>query len=207
MRERRSRDMQPVKVAIGFKSHSGWTASVCIGAGKSGFEIIDRRRIELIKEGELWAKQPYHAAEDLAADEARAVVKAGIKSAHVVAFDAMKKAVKNFRGRGYELVGCGVLMPQPMPEWTIEEILSVHFRMHKAEGVLFPGALCRAAEKCGLTCITVPEKNLAEFAERIVAKSFNQLLTKMGKDAGPPWAKDQRNAALAAMIVLKQISE
>jgi hypothetical protein len=34
--------------------------------------------------------------------------------------------------------------------WTIEQVLSVHVRMHKAEGVLFPAALIAAAETCGL---------------------------------------------------------
>lgn len=195
-----------MRVAVGFKAHSGWAVSVCIGAGVSGFELVDRRRIELIRPGQIWARQPYHAAEDLDRNEARAVVRAGIKSAHAVALDAVKKAVKYLRSNGCELVGCGVLMPQPMPEWSVEEILAVHFRMHKAEGILFPDALCKAAEKCGLACAALPEKSLSELAERSVGPSYEESLTMMGKAAGPPWAKDQRIAALAAMILLKQTS-
>jgi hypothetical protein len=30
-----------------------------------------------------------------------------------------------------------------MPDWSIDEILAVHFRMHKTEGVLFRDALAR----------------------------------------------------------------
>ena len=194
-----------MRVAIGFKAHSGWAASVSIGAGEHGFELIDRRRIELVPAGELWAKQPYHAAEELDSREAKAVVNAGIKSAHAVALSAMKAAVKRLESHAYEFIGCGVLMPEPMPDWSVEEILSVHFRMHKAEGVLFPEAIRTAAEQCGLKCAPVPEKRLHEIAEQSVAKSYPTLLQEIGKEAGPPWAKDQKNAALAAMIALKQI--
>jgi hypothetical protein len=44
-----------------------------------------------------------------------------------------------------------------MPDWTTDEILAVHFRMHKAEGVLFQSALVRAAEKCKLNTLPVLE--------------------------------------------------
>jgi hypothetical protein len=191
-----------MRVAIGFKSHSGWAASVCIGAARRGFEIVDRRRIELTPEGEIWAKQPYHSAEELELVEAGKLVKAGIKSAHAVAHRAVNKLAEHFHSLGYELAGCGVLIPEPMPEWSIDEILAVHFRMHKAEGVLFPEALCKAVEKVDIACVTVPEKRLREIALQTVGKSYDTLLAEMGKLAGPPWAKDQRNAALAAMIVL-----
>lgn len=96
-------------------------------------------------------------------------------------------------------------MPKPMPDWSVDQILSVHFRMHKAEGVLFPDVLCEAAEKCGLACVSVAEKSLGEIAERAIGRHYDELLAKLGKAAGPPWAKDQRNAALVAMIALKQI--
>ena len=81
-----------------------------------------------------------------------------------------------------------------MPDWTIEQIRSVHVRMHKAEGVLFPAALIAAAEACDLNVAAIPEKELPA--------SFNDAITTLGKSAGPPWGKDQKTAALAAMIVL-----
>ena len=79
-----------------------------------------------------------------------------------------------------------------MPDWTIEQILSVHMRMHKAEGVLFPAALVAAAEACGLNVVAIPEKEL----------TLDDAVVALGKSVGPPWGKDQKSAALAAMIVL-----
>ena len=88
-------------------------------------------------------------------------------------------------------------------ERRTDEILAVHFRMHKAEGVLFPDALSRAAEKCKLPLVTVPEKRLDEIAEKEFAapiESVMKMIAALGKSAGPPWGKDQKTAALAAII-------
>jgi hypothetical protein len=93
-----------------------------------------------------------------------------------------------------------------MPDWTVDEILAVHFRMHKAEGVLFRDALARATEACSLKLLRVPEKQLDEHAERTLATSLSNLrktIATLGKSAGPPWGKDQKDAALAAMIALQ----
>jgi hypothetical protein len=172
---------------------------VAVGLSESGYQVIDRRRIELIDEGEIWAKMPYHAAEELEPEEAADVVKRGVESAYRVAAERMREIVERLSGHNYEIAGCGVLVPDPMPDWSTVDILAVHFRMHKAEGVLFPDALCRAVESCGLALVEVPEKRLAEYEDEELMGTIKRL----GKEIGPPWAKDQRNAALAAMMVLK----
>lgn len=177
-----------MRIAAGFKAHSGWAALVVIGASDDGFVVVDRRRIELVDEA--WAKQPYHAAEDLPAAEARRLVQRGIDSAHRIAKREMRAFVK--RSAGHDIAGCAVLVGSPMPDWTIEQIRSVHVRMHKAEGVLFPAALLAAAEACGLNVAAIPEKEL----------TLDDAVVTLGKSVGPPWGKDQKGAALAAMIVL-----
>lgn len=181
---------------------------VAVGGYGSDLQVIDRRRIELIDEGELWAKAPYHAAEELRPDEAEDLVNRGIASARRVAKARMRDLVERFRGHEYQVAGCGVLIPRPMPEWTTGEILAVHFRMHKAEGVLFPDAICRAADECGVPLAEVPEKELPEYAERALAMPPGgpyKMIVDLGKPIGPPWAKDQRLAALAAVIALQRL--
>ena len=200
-----------MKVALGLKAHSGWAALVVIGISGDEFQVIDRRRIELVEEVDsLWAKQPYHAAEDLEPDDARDLVKRGTKAAYRVAGRKMKLAVKRLHERNHKIVACAVLFPNPMPNWSTEEILAVHFRMHKAEGVLFPDALAQAAEDCGLKLITIPEKTLNEHAEKTLAAPLSDLMTEvttLGKSIGSPWGKDQKNAALAAMSALRQYAK
>jgi hypothetical protein len=193
-----------MRIAAGFKAHSGWAVLVVIGALGEGFHVIDRRRIELVDPADIdWAKRPYHAAEDLPPAKARQLVERAVSSAHRIAAKELRAFVKRARQAGHEIDGCAVLVGSPMPDWTIEQILSVHVRMHKAEGVLFPAALAGAVEGCDLNLVTIPEK---ELPARVDAASM-KTLPELGKSAGPPWGKDQKNAALAAMLLLKNVRE
>jgi len=196
-----------MKVAFGIKAHSGWAALVVLGKRSGELEVVDRSRLELVeKEEASWAKQPYHAAENLNANDARDLVKRGIAAARRLAIREMRTAVKRAREAGHEVAACAILMGNPMPDWSVDEILSVHFRMHKAEGVLFRDALAEAAGSCDLKLVRVPEKELDEQAERALATSVASLrktIASLGKSVGPPWGKDQKDAALAAMIALQ----
>ena len=194
-----------MNVTLGFKSHSGWAVMVAIASKKTGPELIARLRIELIEEGELWAKQPYHAAENLKPDEARDVVKKGIESARRVARRQMRDCVSRLGKSGHRIAGCAVLIPESMPDWNTDEILAVHFRMHKAEGVLFPDALCKAAAACNLPLLAIREKQLDKIAEKELGVPFDRIvetISDLRKSIGPPWGKDHRQATLAAMIAL-----
>ena len=197
-----------MKVTFGLKAHSGWAALIVLGTRNGKLEVVDRRRMELVEENEAsWAKQPYHAAEHLDAEEARVLVKRGLESARRIAVREMRKAVTRARQEGHEISACAVLMGDPMPDWSVDEILAVHFRMHKAEGVLFRNVLARAAKECGLKLVEIPEKQLQEHAQRTLATSVNGLqktIASLGKSVGPPWAKDQKDASLAALIALQQ---
>ena len=196
-----------MKVAFGIKAHSGWAALVVLGKRSGELQVVDRSRLELVeKEEASWAKQPYHAAENLNANDARDLVRRGIAAARRLAIREMRTAVKRAREAGHEVAACAILMGNPMPDWSVDEILSVHFRMHKAEGVLFRDALAEAAGSCDLKLVRVPEKELDEQAERALATSVASLrktIASLGKSVGPPWGKDQKDAALAAMIALQ----
>ena len=194
-----------MKAAFGFKSHSGWAALIVLGASGGTVTVLDRRRVDLVEEE--WAKQPYHAAEYLPSNEARKTVKRGIDSARRIALREMRAAIKRARDEGHEVVACSVLGGgDPMPEWTVDEILAVHFRMHKAEGVLFRDVLARAAGACDLALVEIPEKTLLANAVAALAvppASLSRMIATLGKSVGPPWGKDQKNATLAAMMVLE----
>lgn len=195
-----------MKVAFGLKAHSGWAALVVLWAEGKDVQIIDRRRLELVKDKDAeWAKQPFHAAGDLEAREAQSLVHEAIKSAHVHATRALQAAVKRAQKHGHKVKACAVLMGEPMPDWSVEQILAVHFRMHKAEGVLFREALARAATDCKLKLVKIREKELMARAEQVLAEPSERLMnrvTALGKSVGAPWGKDQKDAALAAMIAL-----
>ncbi len=158
-----------MKVTFGMKAHSGWAALVVIDKDDGDLRVVDRRRIELVEED--WAKQPYHAAEGLEPNAAREVVERGVRAAYRIAVREVQAAVTRERERRNEVAACAVLVADPMPDWSTEEILAVHFRMHKAEGVLFKNALVRASQACGLRLVAIPEKLLMEHAEKTLGTS------------------------------------
>ena len=181
-----------MRVALGFKAHSGWAALVVVGESKGELVLVDRRRIELADEAA--GKMPYHAAEKLPIVQARALVDRLVKAAHRCALREVKAAVERENDRGNKVVAGAVLTGTPMPEWTTDEILAVHFRMHKAEGVLFRDVLCKAVEACGVRLTAISEKE--------IAKPSDPRLAALGKTAGPPWGKDQKDATQAAAAAL-----
>ncbi len=162
-----------LKVAFGWKAHSGWAALVALAVRGDDIEVLDRRRVELVPPGaRQWAKQPYHAA-------------------------------------GRSVAACAVLVGNGMPDWSVSEILAVHFRMHKAEGELFRDALVRAARACDLRLVEIPERSLFERAKSALSAPASELAAEvaaLGRRVGPPWARDQKDAALAARIALREIS-
>src|SRR5437899_1797654 len=115
-----------MRIAAGFKAHSGWAALVVIGSSDDGLQVVDRRRIELVEPADVaWAKQPYHAAEDLTAAKAQQLVERATSSAHRIAAKEMRAFVKRSQDAGHKIAGCAVLIGSPMPDWTIEQIRSV----------------------------------------------------------------------------------
>lgn len=195
-----------MRVALGWKAHSGWAALVALGRDDDGFVVIERRRVELVADpGAKWAGQPYHAAEYRERGEAHAIVERGNADARRAATVAMRGAIRRMNGAGHAVVGCAVVVPAPMPAWTIDEILAVHLRMHKAEGVLYPEALVRAAETCALHPHAVAERVLGERAGEALGINAVDALARiaaLGRTVGPPWGSDQKNAALAACVAL-----
>ena len=203
MKRNTNRKTKVAQAAFGLKAHSGWAALVVLGARDGDLQVLERGRLELVEEA--WAKQPYHAAEELSPAEARRVVKRGIDAAKRIALREMRAAVKRTGESGFEVRGCGLLVGEPMPDWSVAEILAVHFRMHKAEGVLFRQVLAEATAACDLKLAPIPEKLLLEHAEATLAttaSSLSQKIAALGKSTGAPWGKDQKDAALAAMIAL-----
>jgi len=141
------------------------------------------------------------------AGAARDVVERGIEAARRIAVREMHAAVRREQERKNEVTACAVLVANAMPDWSIEEILAVHFRMHKAEGLLFRDALVRATKASGLRLVAIPEKLLMKRAEKALGSPVSGLVRKvatLGKFVGPPWGKDQKDAALAAMIALQR---
>jgi hypothetical protein len=77
--------------------------------------------------------------------------------------------------------------------------------MHAAEGFLVRDALARAVGASGAKLVAIPEKELTPRAVKALGMSepaFRKELGVLGKSVGPPWGRDQKDAALAALVAL-----
>jgi hypothetical protein len=196
------------RIAFGVKAHSGWAALVALGESRARLEVAERRRLELADaEDAHWAKQPYHAATGLDVREAEELVARATAAAERHAEQALEEALALRRAEADEVVACAVLLGGGMPPLPVRDVLAVHARMHQAEGELFRGALTRAAERLGLELIGVREKQLEASANETLslpATEWRRRLDEAGRRVGPPWARDQKDAALGAWIALRR---
>jgi hypothetical protein len=164
--------------------------------------VIERSEIPLLPAGEF---APYHVAAELEAEASASYVSGSLERAQHLALAAIRDSVKYCADAGHEICGCGVLIGTGMPAWTTEEILAVHARMHKAEGEMFRTVLVEAVRSCGLGLATLPDKTAVDSAAKVLGVTqthLNTCLATLGKAAGPPWGKYQKEAAAAALVIL-----
>lgn len=191
-----------MRVAIGLKARTGRAALVALAGDVHAPQLIERLEIPLLPEG-AWA--PYHAADGLDPKEARKSVERSIASAQRLATTAIREAARRYAKASHELCACGVLVGTGMPNWSTDEILAVHVRMHKAEGELFRDVLVAGARACEIEPTTLPDKSALDAAAKILGMNrarLDALIASLGKSAGPPWGKDQKEAAAAALAAL-----
>jgi hypothetical protein len=89
----------------------------------------------------------------------------------------------------------------------LESILASHALAHAAEGRLYQVALLQGAESCGIEAVAVPKQSIWEQGEATLGLAQDDLrrwLDGLRREIGPPWAEDQKLAALAGWITLAE---
>ena len=193
-----------MRVAFGLKARTGRAILVALAGDVREPQLIERSQIQLLPDG-AWA--PYHAAEGLSPADARESVRRSVAAAHRLAASGIREAARRVAKAGHDVRGCAVLVGSGMPDWGTDEILAVHVRMHKAEGELFRDVLVAGARACDLELTTLGDKSALNDATKMLGLTRARLdarLATLGKSAGPPWGKDQKEAAAAALVALKR---
>ena len=196
-----------IPAAIGFCSHSGWAAAVCLGGPGSAPRVIERSRILLTS----WPlpREPYHDAKRGGPDKAEGIVAAAAEEAQVLAAEAITGLAALVGAHGYTLVASGIVLGGGKPGVTLPQALSTHAAMHGAEGWLFREALIQASQNSDLGAVGVPERELPARAAEAVGTSEGEvsaLVQQLGRDYGPPWGRDQKAATKAALVALRSKS-
>jgi len=191
--------------ALGFRVHSGWAALVVLSGSSRSPVVLDRRRIELVDSGSPEAKQPYHAVEGWDVERAAAQLGKWSGRARALAGQALRAVVSRLRADGCEVIGSGLLLGSGRLPSNLAAILSSHALIHTADGEHYRYALRSASERCGVPVTGVRERDLlAEAAAtlRVTPKELTARVLALGRELGPPWTQDQKQAALVAWVVL-----
>jgi len=192
--------------AMGFAPHSGWAAVVALGRSPAGPRVLARSRVALIEAGFPESKQPYHAVESLHIEEAAQRLELYQAQAERMAHSALQQLRVDLAGQGYRVEAAGILEASGRKGSSLVSILSSHALIHCADGEHFRNALAAAARRMGLAVHRVPARDLEVQAETGLRRPLGELASavmQMGKQAGPPWAADQKKAALLAWLLLE----
>jgi hypothetical protein len=187
-----------MEAALGFSVHTGWAALVAV----AGRAVVDRRRVELLPDRERFV---YHAARELARPAAERSIRAAEARSLAAARAAIEQTRATLAAGGRELVACGIVVGNRPAAAALEEVLASHALIHAAEGELARQAIRAASARLGLRVAEIGPRDLeprAAAALGIPAAEVAPRLAGIGRAAGRPWAKDQKDACLAALIAL-----
>jgi hypothetical protein len=188
------------RVALGFRSHSGYAVLVAVGGPRGDPSLWLRRRVELCRKT---PRQPFHHAEGRPLPEAENLIQKATAETAALADAAITDAITELRAMGGDPSAGGLLTAAGKALPDLRAILASHALIHAAEGELFREALRKALRGAGLRLVEVKDREV----EPAAAESFpdgalgvKARLGQWGKELGPPWTQDEKRAALVAWL-------
>jgi hypothetical protein len=193
------------RASFGVQMHSGWGVLVAVSGDAHAVEILDRRRIVIADPSTPGAVQPYHFAVGLAPSQQKEHLAHCAEASSRLAAKAIAGVIGELDGRRYRIVGAAVLLASGRTLPSLEKILSAHPLIHTAEGEFFRHAASQACEDLQIPVTAIRVRELDERANAAfgnAARRVENNVAKLGSSIGPPWTKDHKTAALAALLVL-----
>ena len=150
--------------------------------------------------------QPYHAVMELAWDQSQKAARKSVAAIQTVARNGLKNLIDELKSQGIKVSGVGIV---GAPDRELARIGNFHIRAHAAEGVLFRQVLNLAAEANGLKWRLIPDKDFERLTKaelRAKASRIKRQISELGRTVPAPWRADEKQAALAAWLMLHQQS-
>ena len=193
------------RAAVGFRVHSGWSVLVAVSLENDEPIVLSRERVHLVETFIYKFRQPYHTAERMPLEKARAFVDESLVVAKRLACGALRSTQKELGNKGYELARGALLLASGKTLPGLEKILQSHALIHTADGEHFREALRHACADCGMGIASFKERELLDLGVKTLRMKREKLLrrlTELGTGFGSPWTQDEKYAALAAWLVL-----
>jgi hypothetical protein len=185
------------RTVLGIRVHSGWAALVAVsGRPPSAIDVAARARVVCIDPAIPGARQPYHYVERMELGDAEAHLEKCAAASGRMALAALRHAVRGLNDRDYGVTGAAILLAAGRPLPSLARILASHAFIHTAEGEFFRAVFRSAFADLGIPVTGIRERDLG------AATPLHDAISGMGRSLGPPWTADQKNAALAACLVL-----
>jgi hypothetical protein len=194
------------RAALGIRVHSGWGALVAVSHENGTIEFLDRRRLQITGTIDDGANQPYHAARSLQLFEAEAFLANAFTDAHTAASSRLREVIDALHSQKYRVAGCAILMASGRTLPPLDRILAAHPLLHTAEGEFFRAAFAKACESNAIKVTKVKERELEDYLRKKLgsrtAARMKKKVQLLGRVVGSPWTTDQKNATLAALLLL-----
>ncbi len=177
---------------VGIADHFGWAVAV---TASETYDVVDRRRIELVEPGVTEAPIHYESArlDDAGTAALVAEVRASVGRATTSALDDLAASLPE---------PVGSLSLRALPADFPDDIAVLRRPPYeaRADAVMYRRVLVEAAHDRGWTVAFYDAKTVLGRAEAVLGARAVEVLDGPRAVLGPPWTKDHR-MALAATIV------
>jgi len=189
-------------VSIGLRAKTGRAIAVVLGGSIENPIVLRKTELSLTDPKLRATAQPYHEVMDLPWEQSQRAVRKYAAAIERTAKKALAKLIEEQQSNGWKIAGVGIV---GAPDRELGLIGNPHIRAHAAEGILFRRVLDLAAEGNGLKWQVFPDRKFDEaMAARLGAEyaRVKRTLGDLGRSISPPWRADEKQAAIAAWLVL-----
>lgn len=189
-------------VSIGLRAKTGRAIVVVLGGPTESPAVLLKTELKLFDPKIPATQQPYHTVMELPWPRWQRAVDKTAKAIERVAAKALATLIDELRAQGHKSVGVGVV---GAPDRDLARIGNPHIRAHAAEGVLFRHVLELAAEANGVKCRAFSDRDFDKAVAAELSQNYLKIrksLDHLRKSVSPPWRTDEKQAAMAAWIML-----
>ncbi len=189
-------------VSIGLRAKTGRAIAVVLGGSIENPIVLRKTELSLTDTKLRATAQPYHEVMDLPWQQSQRAVRKYAAAIERTAKKELAKLIEEQQSNGRKIAGVGIV---GAPDRELGRIGNPHIRAHAAEGVLFRRVLDLAAQSNGLKWQVFSDRNFDEaMAGKLGAKyaRVKHGLSDLGRSISPPWRADEKQAAMAAWLIL-----